>query len=102
MCVAPNGKLRLADAVVTRKGIMRGNALRPQAGAGDRRGGGRVQGLPAIGESFHASPSASYPFPGAICVATQSGIGVGPVTSLQAALRVFCFVCAKAVAIGTE
>jgi hypothetical protein len=31
--------------------------------------------LPAIDESLHASPSASYPFPEAICVAT---LGLGP------------------------
>jgi hypothetical protein len=59
-------KLRLADAVVTRKGVMRGSALRPQAGAGEGSGGGRAQELPAIDQSLHASPSASYPFPRAI------------------------------------
>jgi hypothetical protein len=35
-------------------------------------------------------------------MATQSGIGVGPLTSLQMALRVFCCVCTKAVVIGTK
>ena len=43
-------KLRMADAVVTRKGVMRSSALRPQARAGERRG--RAQELAAIDKSL--------------------------------------------------
>ena len=56
-------KLRLADAVVTRKGVMRGRAYRVQASTDERRSGGRAHELTAIAESLHASTSASYLFP---------------------------------------